>query len=146
VPFFRKATTGDASLPKHDRGVGSFDNYSYDLIPKNRDVTLRLADATSHQEEIAALTALAESDPALLTTATPARSIELERVDAPIEVRVFSGSRVSGVVGVVPRGLESVYDEAVRRLDGRGDKPRIPVAVVQTKHGWRVDLLMGRTK
>jgi len=49
-------------------------------------------------------------------------------------------------VGVVPRGLESVYDEAVRRLDGRGDKPRIPVAVVQTKQGWRVDLLMGRTK
>jgi hypothetical protein len=143
MPFWSTSTTGDPDLPKHDRGAGSFDNYLYDLIPRNRDVTVRLADATPHQDEIAGL---ADGDPALLMTATPARTIELERVDAPIEVRVFSGTRVSGVIGVVPRGLESVYDEAVRRLDGRGDKPRIPVAVVKTKHGWRVDLLMGRTK
>ena len=87
-----------------------------------------------------------ESASAPASSAISARSLDQERVDAPIEVRVFSGRRVSGVVGVVPRGLESVYDEAVRRLDGRGDKPRIPVAVVQTKQGWRVDLLMGRTK
>lgn len=135
--------SGDPALPKGDRGKGSFDDYAYDLLPKNREITMRLADATPHQDEIAEL---ADTDADSLFTATPARSLDQERVDAPIEVRVFSGRRVSGVVGVVPRGLESVYDEAVRRLDGRGDKPRIPVAVVQTKHGWRVDLLMGRTK
>lgn len=143
MPFWKKSTTGDESLPPHDRGAGSFDDYRYDLIPKNRDITLRLADATPHQDEIAALAA---DDPEALFTATPARTLDQERVDAPIEVRVFSGRRVTGVVGVVPRGLESVYDEAVRRLDGRGDKPRIPVRAVQTKHGWRVDLLVGRTK
>jgi len=143
VPFWRKQEFGDPNLPKDDRGKGSFDDYLYDLIPKNRDITLRLADATPHQDEIAAL---AGEDPEALATATPARTLEQERVDAPIEVRVFSGRRVSGVVGVVPRGLESIYDEAVRRLDGRGDKPRIPLAVVQTKQGWRVDLLIGRTK
>jgi len=143
VPFWRKQEFGDPTLPKDDRGKGSFDDYLYDLIPKNRDITLRLADATPHQDEIAAL---AGEDPEALATATPARTLEQERVDAPIEVRVFSGRRVSGVVGVVPRGLESIYDEAVRRLDGRGDKPRIPLAVVQTKQGWRVDLLIGRTK
>jgi len=143
VPFWRKQEFGDPALPKDDRGKGSFDDYLYDLIPKNRDITLRLADATPHQDEIAAL---AGEDPEALATATPARTLEQERVDAPIEVRVFSGRRVSGVVGVVPRGLESIYDEAVRRLDGRGDKPRIPLAVVQTKQGWRVALLIGRTK
>lgn len=143
MPFWSKKESGDLSLPKEDRGKGSFDDYLYDLIPKNRDVTMRLADSTPHQDEIAEL-ADAEADS--LFTATPARNLDQERVDAPLEVRVFSGRRVSGVVGVVPRGLESVYDEAVRRLDGRGDKPRIPVAVVQTKQGWRVDLLMGRTK
>ncbi len=143
MPFWRKDDFGDPNLPKGDRGKGSFDDYAYDLLPKNRDITMRLADATPHQDEIAQL---ADADAESLFTATPARSLDQERVDAPIEVRVFSGRRVSGVVGVVPRGLESVYDEAVRRLDGRGDKPRIPVAVVQTKQGWRVDLLMGRTK
>ncbi len=143
MPFWKKSTTGDESLPAHDRGAGSFDDYLYDLIPKNRDITMRLADCDPRQDEIAALAA---DDPEALFTATPARTLDQERVDAPIEVRVFAGRRVTGVVGVVPRGLESVYDEAVRRLDGRGDKPRIPVAVVRTKRGWRVDLLMGRTK
>lgn len=143
MPFWSKKEFGDPNLPKDDRGKGSFDDYAYDLLPKNRDITMRLADATPHQDEIAEL---ADADADSLFTATPARSLDQERVDAPIEVRVFSGRRVSGVVGVVPRGLESVYDEAVRRLDGRGDKPRIPLAVVQTKQGWRVDLLMGRTK
>lgn len=143
MPFWSKKEFGDPSLPKGDRGKGSFDDYAYDLLPKNRDIAMRLADATPHQDEIAEL---AGSDAESLFTATPARSLDQERVDAPIEVRVFSGRRVSGVVGVVPRGLESIYDEAVHRLDGRGDKPRIPVAVVETKQGWRVDLLMGRTK
>ncbi len=143
MAFWKKSGPGDESLPKTDRGSGSFDDYVGVLVPKNKKVTIRLANSDPHQDELAAL---AGEDPEVLSTATPARTLDQERVDAPIEVRVFSGKRVSGVVGVVPRGLESLYDEAVRRLDGRGAKPRIPVAVVQTKHGYRLDLLMGQTK
>jgi len=143
MAFWKKSGPGDESLPKTDRGSGSFVDYVGVLVPKNKKVTIRLANSDPHQDELAAL---AGEDPEVLSTATPARTLDQERVDAPIEVRVFSGKRVSGVVGVVPRGLESLYDEAVRRLDGRGAKPRIPVAVVQTKHGYRLDLLMGQTK
>jgi hypothetical protein len=143
MAFWKKSGPGDESLPKTDRGSGSFDDYVGVLVPKNKKVTIRLANSDPHQDELAAL---AGEDPEVLSTATPARTLDQERVDAPIEVRVFSGKRVSGVVGVVPRGLESLYDEAVRRLDGRGAKPRIPVAVVQTKHGYRLDLLVGQTK
>lgn len=143
MAFWRKSGPVDESLPKTDRGAGSFDDYIGVLEPKNKKVTLRLANSDPYQDELAALAA---EDPESLSTATPARTLEQERVDAPIEVRIFSGRRVSGVVGVVPRGLESLYDEAVRRLDGRGAKPRIPVAVVQTKHGYRLDLLIGQTK
>lgn len=143
MAFWKKSGPGDESLPKTDRGSGSFDDYVGVLVPKNKKVTIRLANSDPHQDELAAL---AGEDPEVLSTATPARTLDQERVDAPIEVRVFSGKRVSGVVGVVPRGLESLYDEAVRRLDGRGAKPRIPVAVVQTKHGYRLDLLIGQTK
>lgn len=143
MAFWKKSGPGDESLPKTDRGSGSFDDYVGVLVPKNTKVAIRLANSDPYQDELAAL---AGEDPEVLSTATPARTLDQERVDAPIEVRVFSGKRVSGVVGVVPRGLESLYDEAVRRLDGRGAKPRIPVAVVQTKHGYRLDLLMGQTK
>jgi len=143
MAFWKKSNLGDESLPKTDRGTGSFDDYVGVLVPKNKKVTIRLANSDPYQDELAALSG---EDPELLSTATPARTLDQERVDAPIEVRIFSGKRVSGVVGVVPRGLESLYDEAVRRLDGRGAKPRIPVAVVQTKHGYRLDLLMGQTK
>ena len=131
-------------MPKHDRGTGSFDDYVGVLEPKNKKITIRLAGSDAYQDELAALAADGDET---LTTATPARSYDDERVDAPIMVKVFSGRRVSGVVGTVPRGLESAYDEAVRRLDSRGDKPRIPVAVVHTKnHGYRLDLLIGLTK
>lgn len=143
MAFWKKSSPVDESLPKTDRGSGSFDDYIGVLVPKNAKVTMRLANSDPFQDELAAL---AGEDPELLTTATPARTLDQERVDAPIEVRIFSGRRVSGPVGFVPRGLESLYDEAVRRLDGRGAKPRIPVAVVQTKHGYRLDLLMGQTK
>ena len=142
--FWTKSHGADESLPKHDRGSGSFDDYVGVLEPKNKSITIRLAGSDDHQDELASLAAEPEDT---LSTATPARSVDDERVDAPIEVRVFSGRRVSSVVGTVPRGLESVYDEAVRRLDGRGSKPRIPVKVVATKrHGYRLDLLIGLTK
>lgn len=144
MALFKKSEPVDESLPKDDRGTGSFHDYVGVLVPRNKNVTIRLANSAPHQDE---LEALAAEDPESLTTATPSRSMEDERVDAPIEVRIFSGRRVSGVVGTVPRGLESVYDEAVRRLDGRGAKPRIPIEVVRTKrNGYRIDLLIGRTK
>lgn len=103
---------------------------------------MRLAGSDPHHDELAEIA----NEATEISTATPARSTQEEGVDAQIDVRLFSGRRVSGVVGIVPRGLESVYDEAVRRLDGRGDKPRIPVAIVKSRHGWRVDLLIGLTK
>lgn len=144
MAFWKKSSSADENLPKHDRGSGSFDDYLGVLVPKNKNITMRLAGSDAYQVELATLASESEDS---LTTATPARSADQERVDAPIEVRIFANRRVSGVVGTVPRGLESVYDEAVRRLDGRGDKPRIPVKVVATKkHGYRVDLLIGLTK
>ncbi|UYN83649.1 MAG: hypothetical protein KIT89_13425 [Microcella sp.] len=142
MPFWNNPPSADDSLPKNDRGSGSLSNYVGVLMPRNAKVTMRLAGSDPSQDELAALAA----EEAELTTATPARTTAEEGVDAPIEVRIFSGRRVSGVVGTVPRGLESAYDEAVRRLDGRGSKPRIPVAAVKTKHGYRVDLLMGLTR
>lgn len=144
MAFWKKSQSVDESLPKHDRGSGSFDDYVGVLVPKNKNITIRLAGSDAYQDELAVLAGEPEDS---LTTATPARSINDEGVDAPIEVRIFASRRVSGVVGSVPRGLESAYDEAVRRLDGRGDKPRIPVKVVATKkHGYRLDLLIGLTK
>ena len=144
MAFWKKSQAVDESLPKHDRGSGSFDDYVGVLVPKNKNITIRLAGSDAYQDELAVLAGEPEDS---LTTATPARSINDEGVDAPIEVRIFASRRVSGVVGSVPRGLESAYDEAVRRLDGRGDKPRIPVKVVATKkHGYRLDLLIGLTK
>ncbi len=142
MPFWSKPDTGDPSLPKHDRGTGSLDDYAYDLRPK-KDATIRLADSDQHQDE---LTPLRGEDEESMATAVSARTMQQEGVDAPIEVRIFAGRRVTGVVGVVPRGLESIVDEAIRRLEDRGDKPRIPVRVVETKRGLRVDLLMGRTR
>ncbi len=144
MAFWRKSEAVDESLPKHDRGAGSLNDYIGVLVPKNKGITIRLAGSDAHQDELAALAGEPEDS---LTTATPARSVADEGIDAPIEVRIFASRRVSGVVGTVPRGLESVYDEAVRRLDGRGDKPRIPVKVVATKkNGYRLDLLVGLTK
>jgi hypothetical protein len=144
MALFKRSGSHNEGLPKDDRGSGSFDDYAGVLVPKKKTVVIRLADSARHQDELATLAA---EDDENLTTATPARSVDDERVDAPIEVRIFSGRRVSGVVGIVPRGLESIYDEAVRRLDGRGNKPRIPVSVIRTKkHGYRLDLLIGQTK
>lgn len=140
---FLRRQQGDPNLPASDRGTGSLDDYRYDLLPKNGRVRMRLADSQPHQDE---LRTIADSGETELATAFSARSIEQERVDAPIEVRLFTGKRVSGVVGVVPRGLESIVDETVRRLDDRGDKPRIPAAVVSTRNGLRVELLMGETR
>lgn len=142
MALFRKESFGDPSLPKEDRGSGSLDDYGFDLRPKNRRVVMRLENSSPFQDAIAQAAAGGENE---ITTATPARGLADDSADAPIPVRLFLGRRVSGVVGNVPRGLESIYDETIRRLEDSGLAPRIPAAVVQTKHGWRVELQMGRT-
>jgi hypothetical protein len=133
----------DVSLPKGDRGAGSLKQYRYNLTPSNDRVTLRLADSNPHQEEISRIVEAGEGQ---LETAISRRSVEDERTDAPLAVRLFAGTRVTGVVGTVPRGLEAVVDEALSRLDMRGVKVRIPAKVVKTRDGLRVDLLIGLTR
>jgi len=131
------------TLDRDDRGKGSLSDYRGVLEPANARVTIRLAGCNLYQTELAAILALGGEN---LETATARRSLDQERVDAPIEVRLFTGTRVSGPVGWVPRGLESVIDETLARLDVRGKKQRIPVAVVSKGGKYRVDLLVGLTR
>jgi hypothetical protein len=142
MPLWNRSGVDD-SLPKGDRGAGSLKQYRYNLTPANGRVTLRLAGSDPHQDEIAKIV---ESGEAQLETAISRRSVEDERTDAPMAVRLFAGSRVTGVVGTVPRGLEAVVDEALSRLDMRGEKVRIPATVVKTRDGLRVELLIGQTR
>lgn len=133
----------DETLPKGDRGRGSFDDYSYGLTARNARITMTLAGSDPHQHE---LRDIVEAGADELETAMSPRTIEQERVDAGLEVRLFTGRRVSGVVGSVPRGLESVIDETLRRLEDRGDKPRIPARIAGKPGAYRVELLMGKVR
>ncbi|MEC5168379.1 hypothetical protein [Glaciihabitans sp. GrIS 2.15] len=142
MAFWNRAPV-DTSLPRDDRGSGSFDDYRFNLLPNKTRTTLRLANSTPHQEELQRIIDSGESE---LETAISRRTAEEERTDAPMDIRLFSGSRVTGVVGRIPRGLEPVIDEALGRLDGAGKKARIPASVRKTRSGWRVDLLIGRTR
>ena len=142
MAFWNRAPV-DRSLPSDDRGSGSFDDYRYNLLPNKTRTTLRLANSAPYQSELQRIIDSGESE---LETAISRRSAEEERTDAPMDIRLFSGSRVTGIVGRIPRGLESVIDEALSRLDGAGKKARIPASVQKTRSGWRVDLLIGRTR
>ena len=128
---------------RNDQGKGSFNQYRGVLVPANKRVRIRLAGSNPAQNE---LNDIVESGAAPLETAVSRRSQQQESVDAPIEVRLFTGSRVSGPVGFVPRGLESVVDEALSRLDIAGRKQRIPVEIVRKGGLYRVELLMGETR
>jgi hypothetical protein len=132
---------GDPEFPKEDRGRGSLDDYKFDLVPSNSRVTIRLAGSDPHQDLLRDV-----AQAGVVETAIARRTDEEERTDAPLEVRLFVDGRVVGPVGRVPRGLESAVSEALSRLDTAGKKPRIPVEVVQTRQGLRVDLLMGETR
>lgn len=123
-----------------DQGSGSLDDYKFDLKPGSGGTTIRLAGSDQYQDLIAGIEA------AEIETAIARRTMEEERTDAPIPVRLFADGRVIGPVGEVPRGLEGPVSEAITRLELAGRRPRIPVAVVSTRHGLRVDLLMGRTR
>ena len=104
---------------------------------------MQLAGSNPAQNE---LRAIVESGAPPIETAISRRSLQEDSVDAPIEVRLFTGSRVSQPVGWVPRGLESIVDEALSRLDIAGRKQRIPVEIVRKGGLYRVDLLMGQTR
>jgi hypothetical protein len=131
------------AVDRNDRGKGSLSDYRGVLEPANARVTIRLTGSNLFQIELAEAATLGVEQ---LETATARRTIEQERVDAPIEIRLFTGTRVSGPVGWVPRGLESVIDETLSRLDVRGKKQRIPVAIVKKGSLYRVDLLIGLTR
>ncbi len=133
----------DESLPRGDRGSGSFDDYDYNLVARNKRITITLADSDPHQDE---LRTILETGEVTAETAISPRTIEQERVDAGIPVRLFTGRRVSGVVGSIPRGLESLIDETLRRLDDAGEKVRIPAKIVGKPGALRVQLLMGALK
>ncbi|MGV8896664.1 MAG: hypothetical protein ACOH10_02865 [Rhodoglobus sp.] len=132
-----------ADLDRNDLGKGSMNQYRGVLLPANGRVRIQLAGSNPHQEE---LKRIIDSGETPLTTAMSRRSQQQEGADAEIEVRLFTGTRVSGPVGMVPRGLESVIDEALSRLDMKGESQRIPVEIVSKKGLLRVELLMGQTR
>jgi hypothetical protein len=138
--FFRKAQP-DPAFARTDQGSGSLDDYKFDLVPSSSRTRIRLAGSDPHQDLLASILDVEEVE-----TAIGRRTLEEERVDAPMPVRLFAAGRIVGPVGQVPRGLEGVVSEAISRLEMAGRKTRIPVDVVRTKQGLRVDLLMGRTR
>lgn len=136
---FRKQEAGPYS--KTDSGSGDYRQYKYDLVPANQRVRMRLAGSDPFQDEIARAKGASP-----LEVFIAKRTIEEERTDAPVAVRFFVESRMTGVVGYIPRGLEAIALEAVSRLENSGRKTRIPAEIIETKHGLRVELLMGKTR
>lgn len=130
-------------VERNDRGKGSFSQYRYGLLPNNQRVRLRLAASNDYQRE---LQEILDSGASPLETAFSRRSQQEDSIDAPIEVRLFTGTRVSGPVGFIPRGLESIVDEALSRLDLNARKQRIPAVIVRSGGRLRVELLMGQTR
>jgi hypothetical protein len=112
-----------------DSGSGKLGDYRYNLVPANKRVTIRLADSAEEN----------------LLTFIAARTIEEERTDAPMPVRFFTGRRMSGIVGYVPRGLEPAVIEALTRLEERSNN-RIPATIIKKSGKLRVVLLMGQTR
>jgi hypothetical protein len=132
-----------AAFDRNDLGKGSLNQFRGVLVPVNARVRIRLAGSNQFQQE---LKQISDSGDAQLTTATARRTQQQEGADAEIEVRLFTGSRVTGPVGFVPRGLESVMDEALSRLDISGQNQRIPVEIVRKRGLFRVELLIGLTR
>lgn len=131
------------AFDRNDLGKGSLNQFRGVLVPVNSRIRIRLAGSNQFQQE---LKDIVETGEMPLTTATARRTQQQEGADTEIEVRLFTGSRVSGPVGLVPRGLESVVDEALSRLDISGQNQRIPVEVVRKRGLFRVELLIGQTR
>ena len=138
MAWWRRQDPG--GFPKSDAGSGSLADYRFDLAPKNRRVRIRLAGSDPHQDLLRELVGMEG-----VTTAGGQRTQEEERSDAPIHVRLFVERTIRGPVGTVPRGLEPPVLDALSRLEKAGQPSRIPVEVVQTKQGLRVELLIGET-
>ncbi|MBG6053929.1 hypothetical protein IWX81_000319 [Salinibacterium sp. CAN_S4] len=132
-----------SAFDRNDLGKGSLNQFRGVLVPINSRVRIRLAGSNQFQQE---LTDISESGETKLTTATARRTQQQEGADTEIEVRLFTGSRVTGPVGFVPRGLESVMDEALSRLDISGQHQRIPVEIMRKRGLFRVELLIGQTR
>ena len=130
-----------AGVSKRDVGSGSLKDYGYDLLPRKNNTVLVLAGSDPHQAELVAL----EHVSALQAFIAP-RTAEEERTDAPIPVRFFAESRMTGIVGTVPRGLEPAVLEALVRLERAGRSTRIPAAIIKTRYGLRVELQLGATR
>jgi hypothetical protein len=130
----------EAPLDRGDRGEGKLNDYAYGLLARNKRIRMTLAGSDACQDE---LRSVLEQGGDRIETAVSPRSQQQDREDAPIVVRLFTGRRVSGPVGMVPRGLESVVDENLRRLDDAFGIARIPVEIVQKRGRLRVQLLMG---
>ena len=124
-----------------DEGRGNFNNYRYDLAPKNKRVTITLAGSDPFQDEIARIAA---SGHERIETFIAKRTVEEERTDAPLVVRFFVDSRMSQPVGYAPRGLESIVLETLSRIEG-GRASRIPARIVTRSGRLRVELMMGET-
>jgi hypothetical protein len=142
VNLFRRAPES-SEYPKTDAGTGSFDQYAYNLVPKNKRVTMQLAGSDQFQDELARVKATGAGEFELFFAK---RTLEEERTDAPLPARFFADSRMSGIVGYVPRGLEPLVFEALSRLDSAGRSTRIPAEIAATRNGLRVVLLIGRTR
>ncbi len=132
-----------AELDRADRGDGKLNDYAYGLLARNRRIRMTLAGSDACQDE---LRSVLEQGAEQIETAISPRSQAEDKADAPIVVRLFTGRRVSGPVGMVPRGLESVIDENLRRLDDAFGVARIPVEIVQKRGRLRVQLLMGQVR
>ena len=143
MKIFRFGRLNNPELAKTDQGTGSFDDYAYDLIPRNKKVTIELADSDAHQDALRTVVGqgITEAD-AFITR----RSAADERTDAPTPVRLFVNQRPTPIVGYVPRGLEAPVEAALGRLADSGRSQRIAATVRPTKHGLRVTLLLGQTR
>jgi len=135
--------TQDSEFDRNDRGLGTLKPYRGVLTPTTRRVRIRLAGSNPYQDE---LRSIVETGATPLETAISRRSQQEEAIDAPIIVRLFTGSRVSGPVGSIPRGVESAVDEALSRLDRQGRKPRIPVEIIRKRGLYRVEVVIGETR
>ena len=140
--LFRRAPES-SEYPKTDAGTGRFDQYSYNLVPKNKRVTMQLAGSDPFQDELERVRGTGAGHYELFFAK---RTAEEERTDAPLPGRFFAESRMSGIVGYVPRGLEPIVFETLSRLERNGRFTRIPAEIASTRNGLRVVLLMGATR
>lgn len=128
---------------RHDAGRGSLADYTFDLVARSEHTRIRLAHSDPHQQELLDGVGSSTAHVVRVRAFVELRTPDDEAIDAPTAVRLDDGGELSGVVGYVPRGLEAVPQAALARLRARGRPDRLPAEVVRTRHGLRVDLLIG---